>query len=60
MNQRLPNDIINIILEYDGRIKYRRGIYVNQITKDDPRNNMVRMLLYKKMEIIRIWNMFFE
>jgi hypothetical protein len=33
----LPRDIKNIILSYDGNIKYRRGEYVNQIHKDDNR-----------------------
>ena len=29
MKQHLPRDIVNIILEYDGRIKYRRGVYLH-------------------------------
>ena len=33
----LPKDNKNIILSYDGNIKYRRGEYVNQIHKDDNR-----------------------
>jgi len=31
---KLPNDIINIILLFDGQIKYRNGKYLNQISID--------------------------
>lgn len=30
---QIPKDILNIILEYDGQIKYRKGVYVNIIIK---------------------------
>ena len=30
----LPKELINIILEYDGKIKYRNGIYMNQLDLD--------------------------
>ena len=33
----LPNEIKNVILSFDGRIRYRRGEYVNQIHCDDDR-----------------------
>ena len=50
----ISKDVLHIILEYDGRIKYRRGVYLNQIARDDPRNNTIETLLYQKIEIIKM------
>ena len=38
---RLPLEIVHRILEYDGRIKYRHGKYMNQISPDDNRYKML-------------------
>ena len=38
---RLPLEIVHRILEYDGRIKYRHGKYMNQIAQDDDRYKML-------------------
>ena len=41
---RLPVELIHRILEYDGRIKYRHGKYMNQISKDDYRYHLLRKI----------------
>ena len=41
MNQ-FPLEIVHRILEYDGRIKYRHGKYMNQIASDDERYKMLQ------------------
>ena len=40
----LPLEIVHRILEYDGRIKYRHGKYMNQIASDDERYKMLLTL----------------
>jgi hypothetical protein len=50
--QYLPNDILNNILEYDGRIKYEKGIYINIISKNDFRYNIIRPIINKKKYIV--------
>uniref|UniRef100_A0A6C0IEF4 Uncharacterized protein n=1 Tax=viral metagenome TaxID=1070528 RepID=A0A6C0IEF4_9ZZZZ len=51
-NTYIPKELINIILEYDGRIKYRKGKYVNIIHIFDPRKNIINQIIAKKLEII--------
>ena len=59
MSPYLPQVLVNMILEYDGRIKYEytkgdyyNGKYVNIISKNDPRYNMLDKVVSKKKEII--------
>jgi hypothetical protein len=53
MKPYIPKELLNKILEYDGRIKYRKGCYVNIIHKYDERNNNITPLLEKKKEIMK-------
>ena len=57
MNLRnIPKDILDIILEYDGRIKYRNGKYVNVIHQNDERYDVIRPVMNKKMIIMENTN----
>ena len=62
----LPKELLHIILEYDGRIKYRKGEYVNIIHKLDPRYNIIQKIINKKaiimkgIQIENITNFYFE
>jgi len=49
----IPNELLYIILEYDGRIKYKKGKYVNIIHKHDDRYKIVTPIISKKMEITK-------
>ena len=52
----LPKELLHIILEFDGRIKYRNGQYVNIIHKHDERYDMIKPLISKKIEILKTIN----
>ena len=57
---KLPYELVNIILEYDGRIKYKykqpNSIdyhkYVNIIHKNDERFNIITPIIHKKKQIM--------
>lgn len=51
--KKLPCEIINIILEYDGHIKYKNRKYVNIIHKNDNRYNIITPIVKKKIEILQ-------
>ncbi len=39
--QFLPDSLIDCILSYDNTLKKRNGLYMNQISKTDPRYNIL-------------------
>ena len=49
----IPEELLHIILSYDGRIKYKNGKYVNIIHKNDERYNIITPIISKKMKIIQ-------
>ena len=49
----IPKELLHIILEYDGRIKYRKGEYVDIIHKNDERYNIIKHLIGNKIEILK-------
>ena len=49
----IPEELLHIILAYDGRIKYKNGKYVNIIHKNDERYNIITLIIGKKMEIMQ-------
>ena len=51
--QYIPEELLHIILAYDGRIKYKNGKYVNIIHKNDERYNIITPIVSKKMEIMK-------
>ena len=46
-------ELVNIILEYDGRIKYRNKKYINIIPKNDIRYKITNSIIEKKIEIYK-------
>jgi hypothetical protein len=54
LKTNLPFDILNIILQYDGRIKYlhKKRIYVNVIHKNDYRYNILETKIKNKINLI--------
>ena len=43
----LPNELLNIIFEYNGRIKYRKGQWINILHKYDTRYQMLEPIYQK-------------
>jgi hypothetical protein len=47
----LPKEIVNIIIQYDGRIKYRRGKYVNQLNIENKKYDLLNKFFINKTHI---------
>jgi len=58
MLKEIPFDVLNIILQYDGRIKflYKKRIYINIISKNDYRYNIIETKLKNKINLINSLN----
>ena len=58
----LPFDVLNIILQYDGRIKYlhKKDIYVNIINKNDYRYDIIKTNINCKINLIKYFNFYNE
>ena len=50
----LPFDVLNIILQYEGRIKFlhKKRLYVNIISKNDYRYNIIKTQINNKINLI--------
>ena len=48
----IPKELLDIILEYDGRIKYKKGKYINIIHKRDTRYDIITPIIKKKLKIL--------
>ena len=54
----LPFDVLNIILQYDGIIKFlhKKHLYVNCISKNDYRYNILETKIKEKIYLINTFN----
>jgi hypothetical protein len=50
----LPKDVLNIMLEYYGKIKYKNGKYINIIHKYDERYEIVNNIVINKIKICKL------
>lgn len=50
-----PKDILILILNYNGTIKYRNGIYCNTINEHDYIYNLIEPIINKKINIINVF-----
>lgn len=49
----IPKELINIILDYDGRIKYEKGKYINIIHKYDYKYNIIEPIINNKIKVFK-------
>ena len=51
MFSNLPIDIVHLIIEYNGSMKLRNGIYMNQLDVKSKKFNRLREIYIKKKEV---------
>ena len=51
--QYLPKELINIILDYNGKIKYRNGKYINKIDINNDIYNCIKFYISHKKYVIK-------
>ena len=49
----IPKELVNTICDFYGKIKYRKGEYVNIIHKHDTRYTIIEPIIKKKQEIMK-------
>jgi hypothetical protein len=54
----IPTELLDIILQYDGRIKYKNGKFINIIHKNDERYNIIKPVVMKKIKIMETPELF--
>ena len=59
MFNKLPIDIVNRVLEYDGSIKYRFGVYMDQINVHDEKYDNLKEITNNKYNIANTIKMYY-
>ena len=59
MFNKLPIDIINRVLEYNGTIKYRFGVYMDQINIHDEKYDNLKQIINEKYNITNTIKMYY-
>ena len=49
----LPNELLDLIFSFDGRIKWIKGKFINIISKNDPRRSQVENIVISKINILK-------
>lgn len=50
MFKNLPSEIVNLILDYDNKIRYRNGKYIDRINIEDEKYDNLKDVIYTKCD----------